>query len=161
MTRLKTALTALAFTALSATTAHAGAAADAAKKFFDEYRAQNVPGMVALFQPKGTVEYVPFKLQGPVEKIGPGSWGVLIEAFPNLSNKVHSITESADGRTAHVDVNISGTQTKDVFGVPNKGKSYDLRHMFIIRVDQNGKITNVTSFWDNADWYVQLGKKTL
>ena len=139
-------------------TALAGPAAEAAEAFFDRYRAQDVPAMIELFQPKGGVEYIPFSLAGPVEEVGPGSWGVLIDAFPDLSNEVHSITEDATGTRAYVDVNISGTQTKDTFGIVNQGRSYDLRHMFVIEVDDAGQITHVTAFWDNADWYRQLGR---
>ncbi|MEM8751482.1 MAG: ester cyclase [Pseudomonadota bacterium] len=151
----------LAAAALLATvpfTAFAGPAADAAEAFFDRYRAQNVPAMIELFRPEGVVEYIPFSLAGPVEEIGPGSWGVLIDAFPDLSNEVHSITEDATGTRAYVDVNISGTQVKDAFGIVNQGRAYDLRHMFVIEVDDAGQITHVTAFWDNADWYRQLGR---
>ena len=83
---------------------------------------------------------------------------MLIDAFPDLSNEVLSITEDATGTRAYVDVNISGTQTKDTFGIVNQGRSYDLRHMFVIEVDDAGQITHVTAFWDNADWYRQLGR---
>lgn len=138
--------------------AFAGPAADAAENFFDRYRAQDVPAMIELFHPEGVVEYIPFGLAGPVEEIGPGSWGVLIDAFPDLSNEVHSITEDATGTRAFVDVNISGTQAKDTFGIVNQGRAYDLRHMFVIEVDDAGQITHVTAFWDNADWYRQLGR---
>ncbi|MEM7506206.1 MAG: nuclear transport factor 2 family protein [Pseudomonadota bacterium] len=139
----------------------AGPAADAAKTFFDRYRAQDVPAMIALFEPGALIEYVPFALEGPVEEVGPGSWGVLIDAFPDLSNDVHNITDSADGRTAFVDVSISGTQAKQAFGVPNKGLTYDLRHLFVIETDADGDIVRLTAFWDNADWYRQLGKTIL
>lgn len=150
-----------ATTAFLPTLTQAGPAADAAEAFFDQYRAQDVPAMIELFQPEGIVEYVPFALAGPVEQVGPGSWGVLIASFPDLSNEVHSITEAADGLTAYVDVNISGTQVADAFGVPSLGQSYDLRHMFVIETDEAGAITHVTAFWDNADWYSQLGKTTI
>ncbi|MEM8822945.1 MAG: nuclear transport factor 2 family protein [Pseudomonadota bacterium] len=141
--------------------AQAGPAATAAETFFDNYRAQDVSAMIALFEHGGTIEYVPFALEGPVEEVGPGSWGVLIDAFPDLSNDVHSITESADGRTAFVDVSISGTQAKEAFGVPNRGQAYDLRHLFVIETGAEGDITRVTAFWDNADWYRQLGRTSL
>ncbi|MEM9374147.1 MAG: nuclear transport factor 2 family protein [Planctomycetota bacterium] len=161
MTFMKSALAASAVTLSLGSTASAQTAADAAEAFFDRYNEQNVPAMVDLFEPEGTVVYVPFALTGPVEEIGPGSWGVLIDAFPDLRNEVRSIRETANGRTAYVDVDILGTQTKDVFGVPNSGQSYDLRHLFVIETNEEGEITQLTSFWDNADWFRQLGKTTL
>ncbi|UWR23442.1 nuclear transport factor 2 family protein [Sulfitobacter sp. S190] len=158
MTRIIRTLTAAAIVATAPFVAIAGPAADAAEAFFDRYRAQDVPAMIELFSPEGTVEYIPFGFSGPVEEVGPGSWGVLIDAFPDLSNEVHSITEDAAGTRAFVDVNISGTQAKDTFGIVNRGRAYDLRHMFVIEVDAAGGITHVTAFWDNADWYRQLGR---
>lgn len=160
MTPIRLALAALVSAGLTGA-AQAGPAKEAAEAFFARYNDQDVPAMVALFQPEGVVEYVPFNLSGPVEEVGPGSWGVLIDAFPDLNNTVHSIHETAGGRTAFVDVNIAGTQTKDAFGVPSKGEAYDLRHMFIIETNTDGRITQVTAFWDNADWYRQLGKTAL
>ncbi len=139
-------------------TSTSGSAVQIAGKFFDHYNAQDVPSMVAMFEPDGVVEYVPFALSGPVEEIGPGSWGVLINSFPDLRNKVNSMWQSSDGDFAFVDVNILGTQQQEAFGVPSKGKAYDLRHFFIFKLNARGKIAHVTSFWDNADWYSQLGK---
>ncbi|GAB5482628.1 MAG: hypothetical protein Pars92KO_23850 [Parasphingorhabdus sp.] len=136
-------------------------ATETAETFFNHYNAQDVPSMIALFEPGGVIEYVPFALSGPVEEIGPGSWGVLINAFPDLRNKVHSIRQSADNRFAFVDVNILGTQQKEAFGVASKGKAYDLRHFFIFELNEDRKIVHVTSFWDNADWFRQLGKTDL
>jgi steroid delta-isomerase-like uncharacterized protein len=134
---------------------------DAARMFFDIYNTRDVPNMVALFAPAGVVEYVPLNLQGPVEQIGPGSWGVLIDAFPDLRNEVKSITVDASGRKAFVDVFIGGTQVKDAFSIANQGKAYWLRHMFVFDVDDAGKITRVVSYWDSVDWYTQLGKTSL
>ena len=130
-------------------------------QFFDAYRNQNVSAMVDLFDPAGTVEYVPFNLKGSVVEAGTSAWNALIEAFPNLTNRVLSIRQDETGRVTYADVMIGGTQVKEVFGVPNQGKTYDLRHLFIFETNEAGKITSVVSFWDNADWYQQLGKTTL
>ncbi|WP_298838474.1 nuclear transport factor 2 family protein [uncultured Roseobacter sp.] len=158
MTFTSRTLAAAAILATAPFAAFAGPAADAAEAFFDRYRAQDVPAMIELFRPEGVVEYIPFGLAGPVEEISLGSWAVLIDAFPDLSNEVHSISEDAAGTRAFVDVSISGTQAKDTFGIVNQGRSYDLRHMFVIEVDDAGQIIHVTAFWDNADWYRQLGR---
>lgn len=117
--------------------------------------------MIALFKPEGVVEYVPFALAGPVEEVGPGSWGVLIDSFPDLTNTILSITGDESGRKAFVDVDISGTQEKEAFGVPSQGRAYTVRHLFVIETDASGLITRMTAFWDNVDWYRQLGKTTL
>jgi SnoaL-like polyketide cyclase len=142
-------------------TATASPATRAAEAFFSVYQTRNVPAMIDLFRPGGTVEYVPLKLTGPVEQIGPGSWGVLVDAFPDLHNEVKSITSDASGKRAYADVYIGGTQTKDTFGISNQGKAYWLRHLFVFDVDAQGKIDAVTSYWDSVDWYTQLGKTQL
>ncbi|WP_299685637.1 ester cyclase [uncultured Tateyamaria sp.] len=135
--------------------------AEIAATLFDRYRAQDVPAMIEMFEPEGIVEYVPFALAGPVEQVGPGSWGVLIDSFPNLSNTVHSITADASGRKAYVDVDVSGTQEKEAFGVPSRGHAYTVRHLFVLDTNDDGKITHMTAFWDNVDWFRQLGKTTI
>lgn len=139
----------------------AASAGEVSRAFFDRYNAHDIPAMTALFDPGGVVEYVPFDLSGPVEEVGPASWGVLIDAFPDLRNTVHSVHQSGDSRFAFVDVSIMGTQEKEAFGVPSQGKSYSVRHFFIFELKSGGKITRVTSFWNNAQWYQQLGKTDL
>ncbi len=146
---------------VAASPAKSDAAIAQVGEFFDRYNRQDVPAMIELFEPEATIEYVPFALSGPVEEIGPGSWGVLIDSFPDLHNTVNSVHAAADGRTVFVDVNIGGTQTKEAFGVASKGNAYDVRHFFVFALNSEGSIEHVTSFWDNADWYRQLGKTEL
>lgn len=148
----------------AATMSASAAAADAsasATEFFRVYNTRNVPNMISLFEPGGIVEYVPLDLAGPVEEVGPGSWGVLIDAFPDLRNEIKSVTVDATGRRAFVDVYIGGTQTKMAFTIENRGRSYWLRHMFVFDVAESGRISRVTSYWDSAGWYQQLGKDDL
>jgi steroid delta-isomerase-like uncharacterized protein len=132
-----------------------------ATQFFDRYRAQDVDGMVDFFIPSATIEYVPLNLKGTVTEAGAGVWNALIDTFPDLTNQVQSIRQDETGRVAFVDVWISGTQQKTAFGIPNQGKFYNLRHLFVIETNEVGKISNLVSFWDNADWYTQLGKTSL
>ena len=136
-------------------------ATEIAETLFARYNAHDAAAMVALFEPDGIVEYVPAALKGPVGEVGAGSWSALFDAFPDLRNRVNVIREADGGRTAIVDVNVMGTQAKDVFGVPSKGHAYDLRHLFIIETNSAGRITHLTGFWDNADFCRQLGKTDL
>jgi hypothetical protein len=132
-----------------------------ARDFFSSYNAQNIPAMIELFTDAGIVEYVPLHLEGPVGEIGPGSWGVLVDAFPDLHNEIGQITVSENGKRAFVDVMIGGKQVKDTFGITNQNKTYWLRHLFVFDFDAVGKIERVTSFWDSVDWYSQLGKTSI
>lgn len=163
MNRLQILLTTATVTGSNTATGGSGTATakQIAEQFFAHYRAQNVPAMLTLFAEGGTVEYVPLGLKGLAIDIGPASWGVLIDAFPDLTNTVNQIWQDGDQRVAFVDVHIGGTQTKDAFGISNQGKHYWLRHLFIIETNEAGQITQVISFWDNADWFRQLGKTVL
>ncbi|MGF1553592.1 MAG: nuclear transport factor 2 family protein [Paracoccaceae bacterium] len=155
------ALAVLAASLTVAASAHAGPAEDNARRFFELYDAHEVEAMVDLFAEDGTVAYVPLGAEGPVEEVGRQSWSGLIDAFPDLANEVRTIRETADGRFAYVDVDISGTQARDAFGIENEGKAYAVRHLFVVGVDEDGAITEMTAFWDNASWYRQLGRTEL
>lgn len=153
-------------TTLSATavaSAEAANAAEAAKKFFDAYRDQKIDAMAALFTENATFVYVPFGDDGSgnVLEDGVPVWRTLINAFPDLRNEVSTIWEDKSGDIAFVDVHIGGKQTKDAFGITNSGKEYWLRHLFILETNEAGRISKITSFWDNATWYTQLGKTSL
>ena len=107
------------------------------------------------------MEYLPFNAQDLVTEVGVSSWNGLIDAFPDLTNQVTIVRQNETHRVAFVDVVISGTQVKDAFGISNQGKHYSLRHLFVIEINARGKILSMVAFWDNADWYRQLGKTTL
>jgi steroid delta-isomerase-like uncharacterized protein len=143
--------------------AEAANSAEAAKKFFDAYRERNIEAMAALFTEDATFVYVPFgdAGSGKVLKDGLPVWRTLIDAFPDLRNEVSTIWEDKSGDVAFVDVHIGGTQAKDAFGITNRGKEYWLRHLFVLETSEEGQITKITSFWDNATWYTQLGKTSL
>jgi steroid delta-isomerase-like uncharacterized protein len=136
-------------------------AAGTAKQFFDAYRARDVDAMAALFTKDATFAYVPFGEGGTgrVLEKGVPTWRGLIDAFPDLRNEVKQVWQDAPGNTAFVDVYIGGTQTKDAFGIPNKGQKFWLRHMFVVTTNDARKITDITSYWDNATWFSQLGKQ--
>lgn len=146
----------------SAAEGHTGAG-EAAKKFFDAYRARDVDAMAQLFTQDATFAYVPFGDAGTgnVLEKGVPVWRTLIDTFPNLRNEVKAVWEDKSGRAAFVDVYIGGKQAKDGFGIPNKGQDYWLRHLFVLDTNEAGQITKITSYWDNATWYTQLGKTSL
>jgi ketosteroid isomerase-like protein len=148
---------------LSVTPVVSANAAEAAKKFFDAYRDQKIEAMAALFTENATFVYVPFgdAGSGNVLEDGVPVWRTLIDAFPDLRNEVSTIWEDKSGDVAFVDVHIGGKQTKDAFGITNSGKEYWLRHLFILETNEEGRITKIMSFWDNATWYTQLGKTSL
>jgi steroid delta-isomerase-like uncharacterized protein len=153
-------------TALSMGSALAGegqTAGEAAKQFFDAYRARDVDAMARLFTKDATFTYVPLGDAGTGNVLEKGLpvWKTLIDTFPDLRNEVKAVWEDKSGRVAFVDVYIGGKQAKDGFGIPDKGKEYWLRHLFVLNTNDTNQITQITSYWDNATWYTQLGKTNL
>jgi steroid delta-isomerase-like uncharacterized protein len=133
--------------------------------FFDAYRAQDVERMVELCTDNADFHYVPFELwgrqrvirgDGKVRTIGKVIWTALIDSFPDMTNRLMSITSDAQGNVA-AEVIISGTQAKPFGMIGSRGLHYDLPHVFLFRVGEAGLIEEVTAYWDTADWQRQLG----
>jgi hypothetical protein len=77
--------------------------------------------------------------------------------LPDLTNQVHSIRADEAGNVA-VEVTIGGTQAKDFGAIMNQGRRYDLPHLFLFHVDDEGLIDRIVAYWDTANWYTQLAK---
>ncbi|OKO72383.1 hypothetical protein AC629_38160 [Bradyrhizobium sp. NAS80.1] len=134
---------------------------DTTRQFFDRYRQHDVEGMLTLFGPGGRIDYYPAELTGAATEAGRKIWSGLIDVFPDLSNEIGGVYPSADGRTVTAEVRISGTQAKDGFGISNKGRRYDLPHVFIVHGDELDRIVAMKAYWDNAAWFRMLGKTSL
>jgi len=134
--------------------------------FFDAYRAHDVERMVELCSDNAGFHYIPFEVwtrqrvirgDGKVRTIGKALWTTLIDAFPDLTNEVTSITADDEGNVA-AEVVISGTQDRPYGTIANQGLHFDLPHVFLFRVGKDGLIEEITGYWDNADFYRQLGR---
>jgi steroid delta-isomerase-like uncharacterized protein len=134
---------------------------DAARSFFAAYNAHDLDTMLAACSEDAELRYVPMgsQGQGTVREVGKCIWSGLIEAFPDLAVRV----ESVFGNESNVatEVVIGGTQQKDFFQIPSRGKHYDLPHAFLLDTNERYLITRITCYWDNASFYLQLGKTTL
>jgi steroid delta-isomerase-like uncharacterized protein len=136
-------------------------AVDAARSFFAAYNAHDVNRMVAACSADARLRYVPLGVQGEgrARDLGKTIWSGLIDAFPDLAVSVQSAF--GDERNAAAEVMIGGTQRKDFLGIRSQGRRYDLPHAFLLETNAAGLITGITSYWDNASFYLQLGKTTL
>jgi len=133
--------------------------------FFDAYRDRDVERMVEFYTDNADFHYVPFELwgrqrvirgDGKVHTIGKVIWTTLIDSFPDITNKITYITSDDQGNVA-AEVMISGTQGKPFGMIGSLGLHYDLPHVFLFRVGNEGLIEEVTAYWDTADWQRQLG----
>ncbi|WP_235362738.1 nuclear transport factor 2 family protein [Burkholderia sp. A9] len=134
---------------------------DIAQAFFDRYRQHDIEGMLALFAPDATIDYVPIAATGAAAVQGAAIWTALTDAFPDLSNEIDAIHADGAGRHATVEVTIRGTQAQDCLGIRHRGKSFSLRHAFVFEFDADVRITRLTAYWDNVKLFEDLGKTTL
>jgi ketosteroid isomerase-like protein len=135
------------------------------REFFDLYRRHDVERMTELCSLNAEFSYVPFEVwgkqrvlrgDGKVHTIGKTLWTGLINAFPNLTNTVHTITANDDGDVV-VQVDIAGTQQLPWGLVTPAGGSYSEPRLFIFHVGEEGLINRITAYWDNAGMIRQLG----
>jgi steroid delta-isomerase-like uncharacterized protein len=133
--------------------------------FFDAFRARDVERMVELCADNADFRYVPFEVwtrqrvlhgEGKVCTVGKPIWTALIDAFPDLTNRVRSIRADEEGNVA-VQADIAGTQTKHFGVIACADRRYELPHLFLFHVNDDGLIDDVVAYWDNAYWKKQLG----
>jgi steroid delta-isomerase-like uncharacterized protein len=134
---------------------------DVARSFFAAYNAHDVERMVAACGEDAELRYVPMGSQGRgnARELGKSIWSGLIDAFPDLAVTVESIF--GDERNVAAEVVIGGTQQKDFLQIRSQGRHYDLPHAFLLQTNERSLITRITCYWDNASFYLQLGKTTL
>ena len=134
--------------------------------FFEAYRVHDLERMVELCSDNADFHYFPFEVwskqrvirgDGKVRTIGKVLWTTLIDAFPDLTNEVTSITADDEGNVA-AEVVISGTQAKPYGTIASQGLHFDLPHVFLFRVGQDGLVEEINGYWDNADLYRQLDR---
>jgi ketosteroid isomerase-like protein len=134
-------------------------------EFFDRYRDRDVHGMGDLCAINADFSYPAFELwgkqrvlraDGKVGTVGKAVWAGLIQAFPNLTNVIHSVEANDEGDVV-VQVDIGGTQQLPWGFVRPAGQTYSEPHLFIFKVNQDGLINSITAYWNNAGISQQLG----
>jgi ketosteroid isomerase-like protein len=143
----------------------AGSAAGVVTEFFDRYRAHDVNGMTDLCSINADFSYVPVEMwgkqrvlrgDGKVATIGKPLWTGLINAFPDLTNTVHTVTANDEGDVV-AEVDIAGTQQLAWALIKPAGQHYREPHLFIFHVGEDLLIDAVTAYWDDASMSQQLG----
>jgi len=134
--------------------------------FFDAYRAHDVETMVDLCDDMAAFRYVPLESwtkqrvvrgDGKVKTIGKVIWTGMIEAFPDLTNEVTRVL-SDDSGTVAAEVILSGTQERDWWSIKSRRCRFNLPQLFLFHLNDEDKIDGITSYWDNASFYAQLGQ---
>lgn len=135
------------------------------EEFFRRYREHDIDGMVDLFTVNADFSYPAYEIwgkqrvlrgDGKVRTVGKPIWTGFIEAFPDLTNVVHSIEANDDGDVV-ARIDIGGTQQLVWGFITPLGRAYAEPHLFIFHVGGDGLIDSVSAYWDNAGICRQLG----
>lgn len=141
-------------------------ATEVVQAFFDAYRRHDVEAMVECCTETATFDYVPFEAwgkqrvlrgDGKVRTVGKTIWTGLINAFPDITNEVRSISANERGEVV-AEVVIGGTQALAWGTIPACGNRYDEPHLFLFTVTPEGLIDQITAYWDSAGMSRQLGQ---
>lgn len=109
-----------------------------------------------------TLRYVPLgkRANGFVFNDGIALWRETIESFDAFTVDVRWIRLDQLGN-AYCEVFTGGRQAKDAFGVENRGRDVWLEQLYILHASWDGRIDRLTAYWDQAEFYRQLGKATI
>jgi steroid delta-isomerase-like uncharacterized protein len=145
------------------------AATATVEAFFAAHKKRNQLAMAELCAPRAKFDYVPFVQHdksrlvtgtGYVNGVGRTVWGLGFRAFPDLTNKVNDVFADDDGNVV-AEVTLSGTQQAPYLTVAASGKKFTERHLFRFHVDKDGRIDDITGFWDVGGVNAQLGHHEL
>jgi ketosteroid isomerase-like protein len=122
-----------------------------AQKFFAAYDGQDIEGMVDCFADEAKAWYAPYgrdsvmPIRGGIDAI----WRAF-QRVPDLRVKIDDLI-LAEGNTvvARVWV-IGGPHAVEVPGIIKKGQAVPIPHLFLLRIDQNGKIARLDCYFDNT-----------
>lgn len=124
--------------------------------FMKAYQEQNVAEMLANCSDSCQVQFHPLgdAGKGNVHEVGKAIWTSLIDCFPSLDNTVNAVTK--ENGSIKCDVTIRGKQAKDFGGLVSKGNSFEEDHIFIFKMDDTGRICDLSISWDHDNFVDQL-----
>jgi steroid delta-isomerase-like uncharacterized protein len=80
---------------------------------------------------------------------------LFFDAVPDFDVKIRS--SFGDDSSAACEWEMSGTQSGDLPNMPASGRSFRVRGATLITLEDSGRISRMTEFWDAAAWLRQLG----
>ena len=142
---------------------------DVVTEFFAKQRAHDLLGMAELCAARAKFDYVPFVSHdkqrvvtgaGYVNGVGRTIWALGLRAFPDLTNEVHDVWAD-DAGTVVAEVTLSGTQAGPYLTLAPRGQAFAERHLFRVHVDADGKIDDISAYWNAGGMNAQLGHTEL
>lgn len=131
---------------------------DVVRAFLAAYDRHDLSAMLQTCSEDARLCYVPMGPQGQglVREAGRRIWGALLEAFPDLHVAPQAIF--GDDKQVAAEVTLRGTQDRRFLDIPSQGRPFELEHAFIFRM-ADGRIQQITAYWDNVSFYEQLGQQ--
>jgi len=149
---------------MTTTTEKTATAAEVVTAFFDAYNRHDVDAMTEMCSDNADFSYVPFEVwgkqrvvrgDGKVRTVGKVLWAGLINSFPDLFNRVHTV--DANDHDVVVTCDIGGTQQIAWGAIAPQGKKFSEPHLFLCHVDGDGRIDSIRAYWNGAGISRQLG----
>ena len=122
-----------------------------AQSFFTAYDAHDVDGMTALCADNAEGRYLPLgrnsvkPIRGGIDFI----WKAFPQAVPLFRVEVVELI-AAERNTVVVQSVMSGPIPADPLGIAKDGEDVHIAHCYILRFNQEGKISRLDCYWDNA-----------
>jgi len=128
---------------------------ETARSYFAALSARDPQGMASHFHAQGIEDIVPLGVfRGPAEVRE--TFSELFAALPDVETTVTRLV--ADHGSAVVEWRMTGTFDGGSFqGLEPTGKRVDLRGLDLLEIDDDGKITSNTGYYDGADFARQIG----
>ena len=128
-----------------------------ALQFFEAYNERDVSKMLSLFTEDSIVSFIPMGANGSgkVKELGQAIWSMLIESFPNLTNKLIK-SRVEDSGNLICELNFTGKQVSDFADIKCNDQEFDTDHIFIFKLDDDGLINELSVTWDHNHLVNQL-----
>lgn len=128
---------------------------EAARSYFAALSARDPEGMASHFHASGIEDIVPLGVfRGPAEVRE--IFKEMFAAMPDVETTVTRVV--ADHEAAGVEWRMAGTFDGGPFqGIEPTGKRVELRGFDLLEIDEDGKITRNTGYYDGADFARQIG----
>jgi ketosteroid isomerase-like protein len=131
-----------------------------AQDLFDHMQVGDVDEILRMVTPDAAVFLRPLQVHGSMATEGADYLHELARSFPDLLIRLRRLFVTTDN-TAVAEITIEGTQADAFLEAANLAKHVDLDQAWMLEVTPDGRISAVTTYWDQNQLYRRLGVKRL
>lgn len=126
------------------------------RNFLAAYSDHDIDRMMDMCAENLRFRYVPQGAEGTGGRdTARRAWSMFVDAIPDFHVEVDRILAAGDFAVA--ETRQGGELAKDIPPMKANGRSTHPPHVYILRFDQDGKIAEVTCYWDQDGIYADLG----